>query len=439
MTAPRPTPPLGTRPPVDPDAVPSSRPGLPVWPLYLMFGLALVWWLLGGLYLLWAPLAVVLAAVLLVHGRVRLPSGSVLWILLVALMALSFLRLGGNGLVGYVLRFGFVVAAFIVYLYVYNAARSGVSWQALFHPFCLFWLTVVALGWLAVIAPKLSLTTPVEMLLPRSISGERMVQALTHIKATEHNPLSRNPYYRTAAPYPYTNNWGTGFAVMVPCVLAYITSFRRGLMRTALIVSLPLALVPAFLTLNRGMFVGVGIGLCYVGVRALLRGDVRIIASIGAVAVVAVLVTFFVPVGDLISNRVENTDSTTDRLDIYRRTLAAVAESPLLGYGAPQFVDTIKVAEPLGTQGQIWLIMYSHGVPAFLALVLFFVVVARRLATAVSPGGVWLSAVPVVALGVTPFYGYTDINLSVMFFAIGLAMAAVDGPVNRPTLRPTRT
>jgi hypothetical protein len=32
---------------------------------------------------------------------------------------------------------------------------------------------------------------------------------------------------------------------------------------------------------------------------------------------------------------------------------------------------------------------------------------------------------------VTPFYGYTDINLSVMFFAIGLGMAAVTGSVNR--------
>lgn len=435
MTEPRPTPPLGARPREE-SADEHNRADLPVWPLHLLFGLALVWWLLGGLYLLWAPLAAVMAAVLLVRGRVRWPAGSVLWAVLVALMALSFLRLGGSGLVGFVLRFGFVLSAFVVYLYVYNAARSGVSWQALFQPLCVFWLTVVALGWLAVFAPKLSVTTPVEMLLPGSISGERMVQALTHLKATEHNPLSRNPYYRTAAPYPYTNNWGTGFAVMVPCVLAYITSFRRGWMRRVLIVSLPLALVPAFLTLNRGMFVGVGIGLCYVGVRALIRGDVRIIASIVAVAMLAFLVTFFVPVGDLISNRVENTDSTVDRLDIYRRTLAAVAESPLLGYGAPQFVDTIKVAEPLGTQGQIWLIMYSHGVPAFLAMVLFFLVVARRLTAAVTPGGVWLSAVPVVALGITPFYGYTDINLSVMFFAIGLAMAAVDGPVNRPTVRP---
>ena len=37
-----------------------------------------------------------------------------------------------------------------------------------------------------------------------------------------------------------------------------------------------------------------------------------------------------------------------------------------------------------------------------------------------------------IALVITPFYGFTDVNLSVMFFGIALAMAAVDGPVNRP-------
>jgi hypothetical protein len=31
----------------------------------------------------------------------------------------------------------------------------------------------------------------------------------------------------------------------------------------------------------------------------------------------------------------------------------------------------------------------------------------------------------------TPFYGFTDPNLTVIFYAAGLALAAVDGPVNR--------
>lgn len=87
--------------------------------------------------------------------------------------------------------------------------------------------------------------------------------------------------------------------------------------------------------------------------------------------------------------------------------------------------------EPLGTQGQVWLTMYSHGIPALLTLLTLLVVLVRSTAAAVSAAGRWLSVVPVVALALAPFYGFTDMNLSVMFYAIGLAVAAVDGPVNR--------
>jgi polysaccharide biosynthesis protein PslJ len=398
-----------------------------------MFGLVPLWWILGGLYLFWGAFAVILAVVLLTGGRILLPTGSVLWLLLIGLIVVSATRMEkATGFFMYGIRLAFVLAAFLVYLYVYNAARSGVRWQRLFRPLCLFWLAMVALGWLGVLIPRFALTTPVEMLLPRSISGDRIVQALTHAHATEFVATSRNPYFRTAAPYPYTNNWGTGFAILVPCVVAYLTCVREGLLRKVLIVSLPLALIPAFLTLNRGMFIGLGAGLVYLGLRALLRGDVRVIASIVGVAVLAWVATLVVPVTDLINNRVQNTDSTRDRADLYWQTVDAVARSPLLGYGGPRMVDTTHATEPLGTQGQVWMMMYSHGIPALLVFLLLFVVVARRLSAAVSAPGKWLSIVPVIALVITPFYGFTDMNMSVMFFGIALAMAAVDGPVNRP-------
>jgi polysaccharide biosynthesis protein PslJ len=329
------------------------------------------------------------------------------------------------------LRLGFIVAALIVYLYVYNAARAGVGWDRLCRPLCFFWLGMVVLGWIGVFAPRFGMTTPVELLLPDSIAGDRGIQALVHAHATEFNPQSRNPYFRTAAPYAYTNNWGTGFAILVPCVVAYLTAVRPSRLRTVLIISLPVAAVPAFLTLNRGMFIGLGAGLIYLGVRALLRGDVRLIASIAGVAVLAWVVTLFVPVVDMITNRTENTDSTSDRADLYLQTMAAVMKSPLLGYGAPRLVDTTHGAEPLGTQGQVWMMMFSHGIPSLILFLLFFVLVAWRMSAAVSTPGKWLSTVPVIALVVTPFYGFSDINLTVMFYAIGLAVAALDGPVNR--------
>jgi len=397
-----------------------------------MFGAMPLWWILGGLQLFWPLFGLVLAVVLVARGRISLPAGSALWLVLLAIVVVSVTRLDrASGLFMFSLRLGFLATAFVVYLYVYNAGREGAPWRRLFGPLCLFWLGMVALGWIGVFKPTFALTTPVEMLLPESMTGNRGIRALVHSHATEYNPLGRNPYYRTAAPYPYTNNWGTGFAVLVPCVVAYLSSVRTGALRTALLVSLPFALVPAFLTLNRGMFIGLGAGLLYLGLRALLRGDVRLIASIGAVGTLAWVATLVIPVGDLIANRVENTDSTRDRADLYVQTIQAVQQSPLLGYGGPRLADTTHAAEPLGTQGQVWLVMYSHGIPALLIFIGFLLVLVWRTAAAVSPPGRWLSVIPVIALVMTPFYGFTDVNLSVMFFGIGLALAAIDGPVNR--------
>ncbi|MEU7907580.1 O-antigen ligase family protein [Actinoplanes sp. NPDC049118] len=409
---------------------------LPLWPLYAMFGLMPLWWVLGGLQLFWPFLGLLLAVVLVSRGRIGLPAGSALWLVFLAIVVVSLTRMDrASGVFMFSLRLGLLATALVVYLYVYNAARDGARWRRLFGPLCLYWLGMVALGWIGVFKPTFAITTPVELLLPDGVAGNRGIRALVHSHATEYNALGRNPYYRTAAPYPYTNNWGTGFAVLVPCMIAYLGSVRTGALRAAVLVSLPLALVPAFFTLNRGMFIGLGAGLVYLGLRALLRGDVRLIASIAGVAVLAWVATLVIPVGELISNRVENTDSTGDRADLYAQTVQAVLRSPLLGYGGPRLADTTHGAEPLGTQGQFWLLMYSYGVPAMLIFILLFVIIAWRLAAAVSPPGKWLSVVPVVALVITPFYGYTDINLSLMYFGIALAMAAVDGPVNREPVR----
>ncbi|MCA2213512.1 O-antigen ligase family protein [Jidongwangia harbinensis] len=405
---------------------------MPLWPLYLIFGGLPLWWVLGGLQLGWPLFGLLLAALLLSRGRISLPTGSALWLTLLAIVVISVTRLEqASELFMFSLRLGFLGTAFVIYLYVYNAARDGARWRRLLGPLCFYWLGMVALGWIGVFKPTFAITTPVEILLPESMTENRGIRALVHSHATEYNPMSRNPYYRTAAPYPYTNNWGTGFAVLVPCVVAYLSSVRTGVLRVALLVSLPFALVPAFWTLNRGMFIGLGAGLVYLGLRALLRGDVRLIASIGAVGALVWVATLVIPVGDLISNRVENTDSTRDRADLYVQTIQAVQQSPLLGYGGPRMADTTHAAEPLGTQGQVWLMMYSYGLPALLIFLAFFSVIAWRLAAAVSAPGRWLSVVPVIALVITPFYGFTDVNLSLMFFSIGLAVAAIDGPVNR--------
>ncbi len=416
----------------------AGPPPLPTWPLLAMFGLVPLWWMLGGFYLGWSVFGVVLLGLMVTRGRVALPAGTACWLVLLALVLLSFTRLErATAYLTSGLRFGFMLTALIVCVYVYNLVRDGVPWEQVLRPLGWYWLGVVALGWLAVLAPRFQLTTPVEMLLPGSMSGERFIQALTHVRANEFNPVSRAPIYRTAAPYPYTNNWGTAYALLVPCVLAYLTSVRTGKFRVALLVSLPLSMVPAFMTLNRGMFLGLGAGLTYLGLRALVRGNAKLIASIGGLVLLVWVVSLVVPVQELIDNRVSSTDTNVDRMDLYVRTLQAVERSPLLGYGAPNSVDTTLAEEPLGTQGMIWQVLYSHGIPALVAFLAWLALIAKRLAGAVSPAGQWLSTIPVIALVVIPVYAYIDPNMSVIFFAVGAGLAAVSGPVNRAvTLAP---
>ena len=103
----------------------------------------------------------------------------------------------------------------------------------------------------------------------------------------------------------------------LPCVVAFTMLRRRGLLRWVLLASLPLSLAPAFLTLNRAMFLSLGAGLAVLGVRASLRGNVRVAASIVGVVVIGALATLVIPITDLINRRVESSDTNTDRFSLY--------------------------------------------------------------------------------------------------------------------------
>ncbi|WP_025617719.1 O-antigen ligase family protein [Salinispora cortesiana] len=415
-------------------------PRLPIWPLALMFGLVPIWWLAGAFYLGWPLLGAVLLALLLVRGRVPLPPGAGIWLLFLAVVLVSATRLGSpSSVLTFGLRLGFYVTALVVGVYVYVVARERAGGSGVLLPLCAFWLGLVALGWLSVLAPRLGMTTPVEVLLPGAIAAEPFVHDMVHLSTAEYSAQSLNPIYRPAAPYAYTNNYGSAYAMLLPGVVAVIMLRRRGVLRWLLLGSLPLSLAPAFLTLNRAMFLSLGVGLLVLGVRAGRHGNTRVATSIVGVLLVGLLATVFIPVTQLIGDRVGNSGTNTDRLALYGAVLGRVGDSPWLGYGAPVNVDTVSAQAPIGTQGQLWMVLFSHGIPALLCFLAWFVVAARCCARAASPAGQWLAIVPVVCLVQIPFYGMANQNLAVAFYVIAFAMARIEGepaPRPRPPLDP---
>ncbi|MFC0509380.1 O-antigen ligase family protein [Micromonospora costi] len=416
---------------------PSPVPLLPLWPLAVMFGLVPLWWLAGAFYLGWSLLGALLFAWLVVRGRVPLPPATGLWLLFLALVVLSATRLTSSGSVpAFGLRLGFYLTALVVGVYVYALARERADLAAVLVPLCAFWLGLVALGWLAVLVPRLALTTPTELLLPAGVAGDSYVQDLVHVAVTEYSQRSLDPIFRPAAPFPYTNNYGSAYAMTLPCVVAFTMLRGRGALRWVLLASLPLSLAPAFLTLNRVMFVSLGAGLAVLGVRAALRGNVRVGASVVGVLVIGGLATLFIPVAQLIGDRVESSDTNADRFSLYAEVLRRIGDSPWLGYGAPVNTDTVTAQAPVGTQGQLWMVLFSHGVPALLCFLAWFVAAALRCRRANSAAGQWLAVVPVVCLVQIPFYGMASPTLSIAFFAIAIAVALTEREAAAGRTRP---
>ncbi|MFG3699277.1 O-antigen ligase family protein [Micromonospora sp. NPDC047620] len=415
--------PDGAAPPTQPPA----PPRLPLWPLAAMFGLVPLWWLTGAFYLGWPLLGALLFALLVIRGRVPLPPAAGIWLLFLAVVLVSATQLQSPASVlTFGLRLAFYVTALVVGVYVYAVARERADLVAVLVPLCAFWFALVALGWLGVLAPRFALTTPVEVLLPGGVAGNPFIRDMVHLSTAEYSERSLNPIYRPAAPFAYTNNFGSAYAMTLPCVVAFTMLRRRGALRWALLASLPLSLVPAFLTLNRAMFLSLGAGLAVLGVRAALRGNVRVAASIVGVVVIGGVATLFIPIAELIGNRVESSDTNTDRLSLYVEVIRRVKESPWLGYGAPVNVDTVTAQAPIGTQGQLWMVLFSHGVPALLCFLAWFVVAALICARATSAAGQWLSVVPVICLVQIPFYGMANQNLAVAFFAVAFAMVLTE-------------
>ncbi|TDC34529.1 O-antigen ligase domain-containing protein [Micromonospora sp. 15K316] len=407
----------------------------------MMFGLVPLWWLTGAFYLGWPLFGALLLALLLTRGRVPLPPASGSWLLFLALVVASATQVqSAASVLTFGLRLGFYLTALVVGVYVYAAARERADLVRVLTPLAAFWFALVVLGWLAVLTPRLAMTTPVEVLLPGGVARTPFIQDMVHLSTAEYSARSLNPIYRPAAPFAYTNNYGSAYAMTLPCVVAFTMLRRHGVLRLALLVSLPLSLPPAFLTLNRAMFLSLGVGLAVLGVRASLRGNVRVAASLVGVVVIGAIATLFIPIADLINRRVESSDTNADRLSLYLEVLRRVRDSPWLGHGAPVNVDTVSADAPIGTQGQLWMVLFSHGVPALLCFLAWFVAAAVICGRATSAAGQWLAVVPVVCLVQIPFYGMANQNLAVAFFAVAFAMALTvrersRGPA-RPVARP---
>lgn len=398
----------------------TTRAGVP-WLVALVAGYPVLW-ALGLAPLAWSLIGVPMALALVGQRRLAVPRGSSMWALFLIAMVLSTVQLGSFARLGtWTLRASWYLSATAVLLYVLNhpSRRTVITTVR-----CLVGLwTITAIGgWLGVLAPRVRWTGPVAAALPSAILQNGLVADMTSpILAELQGVGGRVALARPAAPFPYTNSWGSTLALLTPFVIMALADRRVGLPRGLVVAMLAAAVVPFVLALNRGSWLTLGLGVVYglVGLPPAARRRARrwLLGLCAAGLLLAVTTGLASTVHSQVAAR--STDSDETRSNLYAEAVDGAVASPLLGYGAPRRSEINPDGPPVGTHGQLWMVLYSHG---FIAAACFagFFVVALAISRPENPILLWTRVALLIGLLQLPIYGHLPQQLFIMMLAVAL-------------------
>lgn len=412
---------------------------LPVWPVYALFAGFPIWWLLGMGAFAVTIIAVPMFLLLTQRRNVEVPPAFWLWIgFVVWAFVAAFMLTSGSRLVGSGVRMGNYIGTSVVFLYIYNG-RDRLNNRTVLRALVLLFAFVVIGGYLGVLVPRGNFSTVTQSLLPTNIANNEYVRTLVHPSFAEVQRPYGSPrtFYRPSAPFPYTNSWGCNVALLVPLMVAAIMTFRRLSVRLAIAVLLAAACVPAFATLNRGMFLALGMVLAYASLRLALRGRLLPLSMVLGGVSVGLVVAVSVGVVARLQERLHYSRTNLGRQTIYREAFDGTLNSPIFGHGAPQ--PSVNVDVSVGTQGQVWNVMFSYGFVALAFFLGWFAVVVLQSWKARTQADLWVHATLFVAFATFFYYGYDGIQMTVVMTAAALAlrtrrgeMAAATGAQTHP-------
>jgi polysaccharide biosynthesis protein PslJ len=410
--------------PAPPTAAPALTPqgDLPSWPIVCLFAGYAVWWVLGLSAFVVPILGIAMVGLLFVRKNVVFPRGFYLWALFLLFVLGAVAEVGfGVRIVGYGVRVSNYIGSGVVFLYIYNSSRRTLSDRKIVFAMVGFFATIVVGGYLGVLMPGGHINTPAQYLLPHAIASNSYVHTLVHPSFAEVQQPWGSPisFTRPSAPFPYTNGWGCNVALVLPFVMAALT-MTRGRKRLAISGLLVAVLVPAFATLNRGMFIAVGFALIYAAVRYGMRGRIAPLAILVVGLTTVAIVAISTGVLTTLTTRLQYSSTNIGRATIYQEAFNGALASPLFGNGAPRPSGVLNIS--VGTQGQLWTVLFSYGFIALGAYLGWFIYAAWRSRRATTNLVLWMHIVCLIALVTCIYYGYDGPQLAVAMVAAAVAL-----------------
>ena len=419
-----------------------------LWPLAVLFVGYPIWWavgLTGGIaFVLVIPMAVQLWR----RRSVVAPPGFGLWLLFLVWVLFGAATLwtdapgavpGGGGLnrvAVYGYRIGWYVACTVVLLWIANTSRRAAPFPKIARLIGWLFVFTVLGGLLGVFASDFEFPSLVELVLPSALTNNGFVHSLVHPGVADVQLVLGRPEARPKAPFAFANSWGSNFSLTLPFFLIGWWKHGRAWQRAVVPVALLLGAIPVVYSLNRGLWFSLVLGAAFLVVLQASRGKALALVLVLAALAATTLALVASPLGDLVTERFQNQHSNERRGELLVETVASTVKgSPVVGFGNTRDVQgsfaSIAGAStpdcsacgvpPLGTQGHLWLVIFSQGLVGALLFVAFFASAFFRNVRSRSEPET-LATCLLLFLGLQVFiYDTLGLPLFVVMIALGLA------------------
>ncbi len=423
----------------------------PAWPIVVLLVGWPLWWFLGvGDYF---PIVVAVPMVRRmwlwrVHRErtIRLPPGFKIWslFLIVTFFSVATITLTapetvpspiGSRLISWVLRTGVYYAVTVLLVYAGNLTEEELPRRRLASLLGLVGIYTAIGGVLGVLAPHTQFTSPLAYLLPHSLQANNgLLAMMLHPGFSQVQNILGYDVGRPRAPFDYTNMWGNALAITLPWLIVAWWAYGNRKERRNLLIVLAVALVPVVYSLDRGLWVGLGISVVYVAIRFAAKGKLGLLAGLcGVLALIAVVVVAS-PLQSLISQRLQHGKSNAVRSSLSGLAVDVAVSSPVIGYGDTRHelgsTNSIAVGKTakchscgsrdIGGNGQLWMLLITSGILGAVLYCSFFLYGIWRYWRDPTPYG--MVGVLVFILGFPFMLVYISVGPPLVFIMLAYAL-----------------
>jgi hypothetical protein len=419
------------------------------WPLVLLLVFYPLWWALGMPVFVYALCAIPMAFHLYRRERVRVPPAFGLWLVLICWVALSGVMLGevapdtlvpeGFGrYIGFSIRLVNYLALTVIMLYVLSLEERELPRRRVVRMLGVICLVTVIGGYVGMLAPDLSFSSPLARLLPDTIAADPFVQRLMRVEVAQVQDVleGQSGQPRPSAPFEYTNTWGENICILLVWLTVGWTVLSRRSRRLFGVLVTAAAVVPIVYSLNRGLWIGIAIAVVYVAVRLAIVGRIAPVAGLAALAGLFTVLLVTTPLGTTVSQRIASGHSDDIRVTLNAAALRAANSSPIVGYGGnrPLIGSGRSIAigksddcpqcgnREIGSDGMFWHLLIGQGFVGALCYSLFFLWNLWTFRRDHSAIGIAASTVLVLVLFFQFLYG--SLNSTLAYALISVAILA---------------